>query len=276
MSIDFQLALRPYLLGRLEPETADKIERQLIIDQDLFERLEIEETELLDDYVASRLDGEDRKALDVRLEISSRLRQRLAAARGLRDVVDRRLTHSNSHPKSADYSQNAVTAANSSTQTPHLRRIASIALLGKLVAAAVLVAALVSAWMWASRSISSLDIPETPQFVENHAPISQPSELPSNPGADSGDRADSGTSIDDNPSSATEYIRETLFPAVRSEAPAGPSIISVPPDGSTGLRLAVELGSATDYEMLTATLERNGEPIAEFREEIKILDASRI
>jgi hypothetical protein len=47
--------IREYLLGQLSDEEQQRIEERLIADKDFFEQVMIEETELIDDYLAGAL-----------------------------------------------------------------------------------------------------------------------------------------------------------------------------------------------------------------------------
>jgi len=56
-----QTRVREYLLGRLTEEEQQKIEERLIVEDDLFEELEISKGELIEEYCAGELDQEEHR-----------------------------------------------------------------------------------------------------------------------------------------------------------------------------------------------------------------------
>lgn len=59
-----QTRIREYLLGRLSDEEEEKIEERLMVDDDLFEELEISKGELIEEYSAGELNQTDRKSFE--------------------------------------------------------------------------------------------------------------------------------------------------------------------------------------------------------------------
>ena len=59
-----QARIREYLLGRLSDEEQEKIEEQLMVNDDLFEELEISKCELIEEYSAGELSQTDRESLE--------------------------------------------------------------------------------------------------------------------------------------------------------------------------------------------------------------------
>ena len=59
-----QARIREYLLGRLSDEEEEKIEERLMVDDDLFEELEISKGELIEEYSAGELNQTDRKSFE--------------------------------------------------------------------------------------------------------------------------------------------------------------------------------------------------------------------
>lgn len=80
---DHDELLRRYLLGRLETEERDLLEERLLREDDLLERAEAAEADLLDDYAHDRLAPEEREQVAHRLAASPRGRARLALVQGL-------------------------------------------------------------------------------------------------------------------------------------------------------------------------------------------------
>ena len=57
-----QELIRRYLLGQLGDGVREKLEQDLLTSKDLFEELLVVEDELIDEYLSSRLDEEERAA----------------------------------------------------------------------------------------------------------------------------------------------------------------------------------------------------------------------
>jgi hypothetical protein len=92
MSLDSSI-LRSYLLGRLEEDVRERVERQLFSDDGIFwERLCIEEDELVDEYAAGSLDDETRRAFERHFLCTAERRGKLAFVRALRAHLERQ-TH---------------------------------------------------------------------------------------------------------------------------------------------------------------------------------------
>src|SRR5436305_5439257 len=75
--------LRRYLLGQQPEEEADRLERRLLLDEDLFELAEAAEADLLDECARGELAPTLCEPLTRRLAASPGGRVRLARARGL-------------------------------------------------------------------------------------------------------------------------------------------------------------------------------------------------
>jgi len=78
-----QARIREYLLGRLSDEEEEKIEERLMVDDDLFEELEISKGELLEEYSAGELSETDRTSLEERYLASPEGRKRYTFSRTL-------------------------------------------------------------------------------------------------------------------------------------------------------------------------------------------------
>jgi hypothetical protein len=81
------LELRLYLLGQQPEEEADRLERRLLLDEDLFELAEAVEAELLDECARGELAPALCEPLTRRLAASPGGRVRLAQARGLAEAL---------------------------------------------------------------------------------------------------------------------------------------------------------------------------------------------
>lgn len=75
--------IREYLLGVLPAEHREEIEQQILSDDDFHQEVEIEEEELLDDYVCGRLPEPDRQLFETNFLTSTLRQQRLRFARAL-------------------------------------------------------------------------------------------------------------------------------------------------------------------------------------------------
>lgn len=80
--------LRSYLLGKLPDEDADRLERRLLADDELFDLAEAMELDLLAAVDRGTLTPEEREEALRKLAASPRGRQRLALARSLNTVAD--------------------------------------------------------------------------------------------------------------------------------------------------------------------------------------------
>ncbi|MFY9823108.1 MAG: hypothetical protein WAM82_17125 [Thermoanaerobaculia bacterium] len=79
--------LRSYLLGKLPEDDADKLERRLLADDDLFDLAEAVELDLLAAVDQGALPTADRELILSQLAASPRGRERLALARSLNDLA---------------------------------------------------------------------------------------------------------------------------------------------------------------------------------------------
>lgn len=61
---ELQKDLRLYLLGQLDDRTAEALEKQFLLQDEIFEELLAAEEELIEDYLAEALTAEDRRALE--------------------------------------------------------------------------------------------------------------------------------------------------------------------------------------------------------------------
>src|ERR1051325_8202008 len=61
---ELQKDLRRYLLGQLDERTAEALEEQFLLQDEIFEELLVAEDELSEDYLAEVLTAEDRRALE--------------------------------------------------------------------------------------------------------------------------------------------------------------------------------------------------------------------
>jgi hypothetical protein len=78
-----QARIREYLLGRLGDEEQEKIEERLMVDDELFEELEISKGELIEEYSAGELSQTERESFESRYLISPEARQRHTFSRAL-------------------------------------------------------------------------------------------------------------------------------------------------------------------------------------------------
>jgi hypothetical protein len=81
--------LRSYLLGQLPEEAADRLERRLLAEDDLFELSEAVEADLLAGYAQGGLAPAERERVQRRLASSPQGRERLALARSLSSLAGR-------------------------------------------------------------------------------------------------------------------------------------------------------------------------------------------
>jgi hypothetical protein len=90
--------LRSYLLGKLPDEDADRLERRLLADDDLFDLAEAVELDLLAAVDRGAFTPAEREQILQKLAASPRGRERLALARSLNAVAAERAEHSNVRP----------------------------------------------------------------------------------------------------------------------------------------------------------------------------------
>jgi anti-sigma factor RsiW len=74
---------RRYLLGTLDDETSQALERDYLADADAMERMRVVEDELVEAYVSGELDAAERTAFEARLAIVPEWPARVAFARAL-------------------------------------------------------------------------------------------------------------------------------------------------------------------------------------------------
>lgn len=79
-----QSAIRQYLLRQLSDEQEQDLERRVLIEDDLFEELEVSETQLIDEYVAGDLNLEERKQFEEHFLTTDKRERDLEFARVLR------------------------------------------------------------------------------------------------------------------------------------------------------------------------------------------------
>lgn len=83
--------IRKYLLGEIEAEDERrKIEERLMLDDDFFEELSMQEDELIQDYVDDHLSADERRRFEKHFFISEERRQKIEFARALRRYIDER------------------------------------------------------------------------------------------------------------------------------------------------------------------------------------------
>jgi hypothetical protein len=75
-----QTRIRDYLLGKLSENEQEKLEERLLLEDDLYEELEVSKAELIEEYRAADLPYEERQWLEQHFLTSSEGRQRYAMA----------------------------------------------------------------------------------------------------------------------------------------------------------------------------------------------------
>lgn len=81
--------IRKYLLGNIQVEDErQKIEERLMLDDDYFEEVLIEEEELIQDYVVDCLTADERQRFEKHFFISEERRQKINFARALRRYIN--------------------------------------------------------------------------------------------------------------------------------------------------------------------------------------------
>lgn len=81
--------IRKYLLGNIQvEEERQKIEERLMLDDDYFEEVLIEEEELIQDYVDDHLTADERQRFEKHFLISEERRQKINFARALRRYIN--------------------------------------------------------------------------------------------------------------------------------------------------------------------------------------------
>jgi hypothetical protein len=83
--------IRDYLLGALSAEQREAVEQQILSDDDFHQEIEIEEEELVDDYVRGKLAPADRRLFETNFLASPLRRQKLRFGQALRSAIDARV-----------------------------------------------------------------------------------------------------------------------------------------------------------------------------------------
>jgi hypothetical protein len=88
--------IRKYLLGDIQVEDERrKIEMRLMLDDDYFEEILMQEEELIQDYVDDHLTTDERRKFDKHFFISEERRHKIEFARALRRYIDERQSPKN-------------------------------------------------------------------------------------------------------------------------------------------------------------------------------------
>src|SRR6185436_14348463 len=82
-----QAGIRQYLLGTLTPDLQQKLEERLLIEPEFLEQLEIEEDELIEEYLADGLSTNERDRFEHHFLATSEHQQHLSFAVALRRYV---------------------------------------------------------------------------------------------------------------------------------------------------------------------------------------------
>lgn len=83
--------IRKYLLGNIQVEDERrKIEERLMLDDDYFEELLMQEDELIQDYVDDQLSTDERQKFEKHFLISEERRDKIRFARALRRYINER------------------------------------------------------------------------------------------------------------------------------------------------------------------------------------------
>lgn len=94
-SVNDQTALRNYLLGRLAPDARERTEERVFSDDQVFwERLCLEEEQLIDDYECGRLDEQARSDFERHFLVTDERRAKLDFVRVLREHVEQQKSES--------------------------------------------------------------------------------------------------------------------------------------------------------------------------------------
>ena len=91
LSAHDQSRIREYLLGHLSREEQEHLEERLIVDDDLFEELEVSKGELIEEYCASELTEKERQWFESHYLASQEGRQRYSLAIALSYLTSRTL-----------------------------------------------------------------------------------------------------------------------------------------------------------------------------------------
>lgn len=132
-----QSVIRQYLLGQLTDHEQETVEQRLVIEDDLFEELEVVKDELVDEYAAGRLSNADGQWFEANFLASSEGKRRLSFTKALnRYVVN--------HPQAQKKMGFSQRLSSFWTSQPSLAR----------VVAAVVVFAVIAGIVWVSRTPS--------------------------------------------------------------------------------------------------------------------------
>ena len=83
--------IREYLLGNIQVEDEKrKIEERLMLDDDYFEKVLMQEEELIQDYVDGHLSADERQRFEKHFLISEERRRKIQFARALRRYINER------------------------------------------------------------------------------------------------------------------------------------------------------------------------------------------
>jgi anti-sigma-K factor RskA len=82
--------IRKFLLGYIQVEERRKIEERLMLDDDYFEEISMQEEELIQDYVDGQLNTDERRRFKKYFFISEERRQKIEFARALRRYINER------------------------------------------------------------------------------------------------------------------------------------------------------------------------------------------
>ena len=80
MSIDKNEILKQYLLNTLSEADGEQFEMQYFEDDELFQRLQMSEEELITDYVYDRLTASERRLFDQHYSVTAERRKRIEMA----------------------------------------------------------------------------------------------------------------------------------------------------------------------------------------------------
>jgi anti-sigma factor RsiW len=86
-TINDEEAIKQYLLGRLPEEEQTPLEERLLTDDHFFEGLKVAEDELIDEYLAGRLTGQDRERFDNHFMAAPERQQKLRFSMALRKYI---------------------------------------------------------------------------------------------------------------------------------------------------------------------------------------------
>ena len=97
-----QTRIRQFLLGRLSETEQQKLEERLMIEDDLFQELEISKSELVEEYCANELNHEDNQWFERNFLASPEGKERYARSSGPTSTAGASVTANNSGSLSAE------------------------------------------------------------------------------------------------------------------------------------------------------------------------------